>query len=1050
MMEMHIGTELCRPGARRVHPLRCLHHHAHLPHHAMMRTVGATADWNVGLRLGLRDDRLQRQNGCQKQQKRSCNSSHSCSVTGRFQRRFVSHCKFAYKVSMPPNVQMTEVELFARLDNPTQTPLVITSNTRAARMLRSHYGQWQQGKNVSAWRTPRIQSWEAWLAEMWDELILAGAAQHVLLTAAQERHVWRSILRSTDSVEGSPVLYSNSLAELAQDSQRLLEEFCISSVQLMSYAEGKDTQAFLQWQRAFFAQCKRRDLLAPSALARILAQQVAHSTLSQSREIFLLGFDRVTSQQQQLLQALQQQGCSHAFVWLTPEMPSQVAPVVVAAKTVDEELRAAACWIRQRLLLNPQERIGVLAPSISELRDAMDRTFRSVLAPSTLDVHHPAQRLPYEFTLGVPLATLPQIRAALLLLRWLALPIAFDDASFLLVTNHVGGASSDARARLDAALRIHPQMLNGEPEFAWLLQRLQENQSPAIAPLQQSMSRVAALARDAAILADSSSKNSFRTHTAWRELVDEILAAAQWTLLQAKTSAEFQLLEKWNRLMDEIVTLDTIEDSVSFLAMLETLESTAAHTLHALETQEAPVQILGIAESAGMTFDAIWFLQASARAWPQRGQAQPWIPWPLQRQAAMPYVNPQADYDHACQVTQRVLASCKDAVFSFAMEDEAEESSATHPAEIGARISPILQNVVPNSVPVIAQHWLPDLAIQTREQIIDATLPVDREFSVPFTNAKVRHGVRFLKQQAACPFQAFAELRLGAASIEDPLLGLTALAQGNVVHEVLRLFWTQVQTQTALRALATKERRAILDLCIQQTLSKIPANNTMEQSLLSTEAERLCERLLAWLEVEAARPEFSVEAREQSIVAAVMGDVQFDCRIDRIDKVGNGLALLDYKTGQISASACDGERPDEPQLPAYAVLLRNTHAQNAPLHGVAFASLQARKPGFKVIHSLPQIFSTVNPKNSKSRTTILNTEQEFLAQVDQWGNALTQLAEHFRAGYAAVDPKIPGVTCTHCAQKILCRIQEAQLMENPTAEDNEEVEDSAETESRFE
>ena len=947
---------------------------------------------------------------------------------------------------MPPNVQMTEVELFARLDNPTQTPLVITSNARAARMLRNHYGRWQQKKNAAAWHTPRIQSWDAWLAEMWDGLILTGAAQQVLLTAAQERHLWRSILRSTQVTENGPVFFSNPLAELAQDSQRLLEEFCISPSQLMSYAEGKDTQAFLQWQRAFFAQCKRRDLLAPSALAHVLAQQVEHCNLSQSREIFLLGFDRVTPQQQLLLQALQQQGCSHAFVWPTSENPLQVSPVVVAAETVDEELRAAACWIRQRLLQNPHERIGVLAPSISELRDAMDRTFRSVLAPSTLDVHHPAQQLPYEFSLGVPLSTLPQIRAALLLLRWLAQPIAFDDASFLLVTNHMGGASSDTCARLDAALRTHPHMLDGQPEFAWLLQRLRENQSPGIAPLLQSMSRVATLAREAAILADSSSNNLLRTHATWRELADKILDAAQWTLLQAKTSAEFQLLEKWNRMMDEIATLDTMDDSISFFAMLETLESTAARTLHALETQEAPVQILGIAESAGMTFDAIWFLQASARAWPQRGQAQPWIPWPLQRQTAMPYANAQADYDHACQVTQRVLASCNDAVFSFAMEDELEESSSTHPAEIAARISPIIQNVLPNCAPVIAQHWMPSLVIQASAQRTDCTLPVDREFSVPCTHAKVRHGVRFLKQQAACPFQAFAELRLGAVSIEVPPLGLTVLVQGSVVHEVLRAFWTQVQTQTALRALGTNERRAILDSCIRQALSKVPVNNPMEQSLFSTEAERLCERLMAWLEVEAARPDFTVEACEQSIANAVIGSIQFDCRIDRIDKVGNGLALLDYKTGQISASACDGERPDEPQLPTYAVLLHNTHSQNAPLHGVAFASLQAKNPSYKVIHSLPQIFSPVNPKKLKSRTTILNTEEEFLAQVDQWQNALIRLADNFQAGYAAVDPKIPGVTCAHCAQKILCRIQEAQIVLDEADEKYGEDEEQAEAE----
>jgi len=65
MMEMRIGTGLRRPGARRVHPH--LPRHAHLHHHAMVRTVGTTADWDAGLYFSLRDERLQRQNGCQKQ-----------------------------------------------------------------------------------------------------------------------------------------------------------------------------------------------------------------------------------------------------------------------------------------------------------------------------------------------------------------------------------------------------------------------------------------------------------------------------------------------------------------------------------------------------------------------------------------------------------------------------------------------------------------------------------------------------------------------------------------------------------------------------------------------------------------------------------------------------------------------------------------------------------------------------------------------------------------------------------------------------------------------
>jgi len=959
--------------------------------------------------------------------------------------------RFAYKVSMPCNThiseRMTERALFSRLEDTAHAPLVITSNPRAARTLRSGHSLWQQKNKKAAWRTPRILTWDAWLAEMWDALCVSGATQQVLVTLTQERLLWQSILRAEDDLAAGPILHSDSLAALAQESHHLLEEYCISTSRLEQAAEGKDALAFLQWLRAFQRQCKGRGLLSPAALAHALAASPDQTGTILPREILLVGFDRVTPQQQMLLQKLQQQGCEHTFLWLTPEQAADAEPVLIAADTMEEELRAAACWIRKRLQNHPRERIGVFAPSIPELRDEIDRIFRRVLAPSTLNVHASAQRLPYEFTLGVPLDTLPQIRAALLLLRWLTQPIVFDDASFLLVTGHLGGGSQDARARLDTALRADPQLLGGEPEFFWLLRRLRENDTPAIAPLQQSMYRVAALAKDAAIFSDTASTGKRRAHAEWREIIDPILRAAEWTLLQAQTSAEFQLLGRWNRMLDELSTLDAVEDAVSFAAMLNTLENAASRTLFTLETQDAPVQIMGIAESAGMIFDAIWFLNASASTWPPRGQAQPWIPWILQRQASLPYADAQADADHAYHVTQRVLSSCKEAVFSFAMEDPTEEIGAAHAPAMETRISPLILDLFPESLPAQARQWLPEIAFSAELRATDETLAADSELPVPFTNIKVRRGIRFLKKQAACPFQAFAELRLDAAAIEEPSLGIAARVQGSAVHEVLRDFWTQVKTQSALRSLSTEQRRAILDACIQQALNKFPAHSPLEKALLATEAERLCERLLAWLQVEEQRPDFSVEACEKSILNAAIGGVQFDCRIDRIDKVGNGLALMDYKTGAIHASACDGDRPDEPQLPAYAVLMRDALAPDVSLRGVAFASLQAKQLDFKIIHSLSQTFSTADPKNRKSRAPILATEEDFLSKIEQWNHTLTQLADHFRAGDASVDPKIPGVTCTYCAQGIFCRIKETQLAPEDGNDEDAEEDDGAESES---
>jgi hypothetical protein len=56
--------------------------------------------------------------------------------------------------------------------------------------------------------------------------------------------------------------------------------------------------------------------------------------------------------------------------------------------------------------------------------------------------------------------------------------------------------------------------------------------------------------------------------------------------------------------------------------------------------------------------------------------------------------------------------------------------------------------------------------------------------------------------------------------------------------------------------------------------------------------------------------------------------------------------------------------------------------------------------------------------------------------VEQWREVLTQLAEDFAAGNAEVQPKSYEQNCTHCAQRILCRVDPASLQ--PAAENVED------------
>src|SRR6185312_10546780 len=169
-----------------------------------------------------------------------------------------------------------------------------------------------------------------------------------------------------------------------------------------------------------------------------------------------IGFDRVTPSQALLSDALRKRGCDIRFVELAPPAARAAERAIVCARTVDDEIEAAAHWVRRRLLEEPGQQIGVIVPSLETMRSSIDATFRRVLAPSTMDIRARNMKLPYEFSLGTPMQRMQPIRTALTMLRWLHRPLPAEEVSWLLV--HGGfsddfARSRDARATLDRGFR---------------------------------------------------------------------------------------------------------------------------------------------------------------------------------------------------------------------------------------------------------------------------------------------------------------------------------------------------------------------------------------------------------------------------------------------------------------------------------------------------------------------------------------------------------------------------------------------------------------------
>jgi RecB family exonuclease len=182
------------------------------------------------------------------------------------------------------------------------------------------------------------------------------------------------------------------------------------------------------------------------------------------------------------------------------------------------------------------------------------------------------------------------------------------------------------------------------------------------------------------------------------------------------------------------------------------------------------------------------------------------------------------------------------------------------------------------------------------------------------------------------------------------------------------------------------------------------------------ERARLARVALEWLDIDRAREPFEVVLREDDLVLH-SGGLEFRGRIDRLDRLASGgLAFIDYKSGSPRVAGWLGERPEDPQLPLYAL------AAGEEVAAVAFACLKAGKLGFAGLAREEGILPGVRTVDKHATARKLAASWQEL--LDGWRDATGRVAESFARGEAQVDPKRPLATCRHCDLASLCRVHE--------------------------
>ncbi len=904
--------------------------------------------------------------------------------------------------ALPDFPQISKADLLARLaQGATAAVTVVTPNRRLAQELTREFDATRLAAGLRAWEAAEVFPFSAFVERLWEAATYSdrAVAPPQLLSLAQEQALWEEVIAASSWAAG--LLSPARAAVQCQDAWKLAHAWRITGA-LDMFPGNDDAHAFAEWARAY---AKRTAADVDSArLADAVSARLADAALPKPKLLIACGFEIMPPQTREFLRACANEGVELGICG-SGRAGGSVTRVPRASSS--EELDAAARWARARLeaaharqsaiggdapVVYP--RIGVVVPDIQQRRREVNRVFSRVMAPDWAVPGAAAEPLPFNLSLGLPLAEFPLAHAALGVLALAIGEIDFASASRLLRSPFIGGAETEytRRARLDADLR---KRLPARLTLTRLIAAV--THCPLLRERLEALYRVV-----------DGQPGGARSPQDWGRYFSALLDAAGFPGERALDSNEFQTRTKLYELLGELARLERVTPRMTATQALARLRRLCSDALFQPEAIDAPVQVLGILESDGMEFDHLWVSGLTDDAWPLAARPNPFIPVALQKKAGIPEASAETALALDRRITDGWRAAAGEVVFSHPLREKDRELTpsaliADVPAgELSFAVQPRYREVL---------H-----AARALEEVRDGIAPA-------YTKSRVGGGTRVLADQAACPFRAFAHHRLNAKQLETPVDGLNAADRGSLLHALMSELWGALKSKSQLEAMAAEQIASIIDSAAVAAVAKVRADRpgVLDGRLAELERVRLAKLAREWLTLERTRDDFTVVAREERRPLRAAG-LEMDGRIDRMDRLAGGShVLIDYKTGRATPKDWLDDRPDDPQMPLYAL--------SAPedIAAIVYARVKTGRMGY------------VGMAREKNLLPKVKEAESWPGLREAWQKDLAALGNEFLSGVAPVDPKRHLKTCKYCDLQPLCRVHERlSALEDEGDEEGEE------------
>lgn len=761
--------------------------------------------------------------------------------------------------------------------------LALTPTGRLSRALRNRYRLQRMAEGKSAWQRPNIKTLNQWVRQVWQD----SWPETTIAPESFRLARWFDLMDRTGPPGG--LARSPALAGLLDEAYGLLIRHNLDPIH-----DPDDGSPLVAWRREisrqFFDDLQRAGLFHPDEVMARVAGLIAGGRINPPERITWAGFE-IVSPAQDLVLSVFRGKCRVNEV----KLPRRAIDTARAVSLADR--RQEVAWLAREVVLAAQEgplsRIGIVLPDVETYLEPLRRALDEVVG------ENPDNAAFTNVALADRLGAMPFVKAALMPVDLALGPVTRQNMLDLIQSPYFGLwrghrrdlTTADRVWRESVETRTPGDYLDAleraAPRLAELLKmpdgrRLDE----ALSPLNGSGRKPAQewAARLQRVLGDlqfpvCGDEVDHLSHRHWRHLLADFERDFAGNLL---TGSQFG---SWLR------------------RLIDNERTTVAGS------EQAGVQVLGLVEAQGLSFDHLFIVGMSAAS----------FPWPVR---ALPLLSPaerskvrggtaKMEYEFAETSVTVLLAGARQVTLTRPLHSESEPlpASPLWPAsEISEEFG--LWHGADRAwlrAPWYNQAWRGLLS--PHELPADDAAPGVMPASLSVTG---------LDGATPCAFRFLVRLILRLDELPEPVRGISPKRRGISLHQVLARFCKEVrENELDLGGEDAKEFLAeSVDRELESRASDVSWRIERQRWLgkpgllwawLEDERERWAEGWRFWGE--------EIEFEGELIDGA---EVEIRGRIDRIDWHPDlGAVVFDYKTGRPPNKGDVDYYLTRPQLPLY-------------------------------------------------------------------------------------------------------------------------------------